>query len=90
MKVDEKTTRIVFTKMSRRQFEYILEDNTPLTGFCRTHPDQDEWEEDHFIYYNKVGVIGKYQNGRGCMYPINLLRTSDLEPVEVGGSWRRV
>ena len=97
MKVDERTKKIVFTKMSRRQFEYILEDNTALTGFCRTRPDQDEWEEDHFIYYSKVGKVGEYQNGGGWMYPINLLRTSDLEPVEVGApfdpssrSWRRV
>ena len=92
MKIDERTEkRIVFTKMNRRQFEYILEDNTKLTGFTRSRPDLDEWAEDHFVYYNNLGKVGEYQNGGGWMYPVNLVK-SELEPygLEVSESWRRV
>ena len=96
MKIDERTAKkIVFTKMSRRQFEYILEDNTKLTGFTRTRPDLDEWTgnltEDHFVYYNKLGKIGEYQAGSGWIYPVNLVK-SEIEPYgfEVSESWRKV
>jgi hypothetical protein len=95
MKIDERTEgfykKIVFTKMSRRQFEYILEDNTKLTGFTRSRPDLDEWAEDHFVYYNNLGKVGEYQNGGGWMYPVNLVK-SEIEPYgfEVSESWRRV
>ena len=88
MKVDEKTTRIVFTKMSRRQFEYILEDNTKLTGFTRTRPDLDEWEEDQFVYYNNLGTVEEYQNGGGWMYPVNLLRKPEFESEELWSPWQ--
>tara|TARA_R100000988_G_C3847578_1_gene93390 strand:+ start:95 stop:382 length:288 start_codon:yes stop_codon:yes gene_type:complete len=88
MKIDERTKKIVFTKMSRRQFEYILEDNTALTGFCRTRPDQDEWEEDHFLYYNNLGTVGEYKNGGGWMYPVNLLRKPEFESEELWSPWQ--
>ncbi len=88
MKITEKTTRLVFTNITRRQFEFILEDNTKLTDWGISG------SEDEFIYNNKLGVVGEWKetdsesDGFGVMYPVNLLRKPEFESEELWSPWQ--